>query len=1062
MRKLSKVAVLVSTVLWGGSSVLAQDTSSNIRGQVVNASGDALSNITVDIIHQPTGTKKTVTTSDSGVFIARGLTVGGPYLVKLQDGSQLVAESIDDLHLQLGKTASISLVARTSDDIETITVSGSLGMTAAYKKGASSEFSEDAIQRTPAISRDLKSVLQSDSKIALDFSDDGGSTLSVAGSNVRSNSLTVDGVRQNDDFGLNKNGYPGRRSPISLDAIEQLSVNIAPFDVTYGSFQGSNVNVVTKSGTNEFHGSAFYYRSDDSFIGDESDGEEVDVGEFTEDTYGFSLGGPILQDKLFFFTSYEKYETTSPYGFNLATDSSGVTAADYAEISEIAQRVYNHNIGVFDVENEEEDEKLLVKLDWFINDDHRASFTYQDNEGNSVRDFWSNPALQRYSSASNRYNMNEELTVYSLQVFSDWTDDFSTEFKLGRKEVTTAQDPLLGNNFAQMLIHTEDGGDLYIGPDQFRHANELENDLTMIKLKADYYLNDEHFLTFGLEHDQLEIYNLFVFASKGAAEYNSIADFEAQQPFTFFYQNGDDNLPTNALDEFEYTTTTLYVQDEWSITYDLTLTYGLRYTKYSNDDAVTTNTNFSDRHPGLTNTFNIDGLDLWEPRVGFNWTMDDQTVIRGGVGLFGGGAPNVWISNSYGNDGVRKTGIFCAPFIGDICGGPNGVADFAVLTGFDGVNIPTEIQALVGGANGDTNSIDPDFNVPSNWKFNLALERQQDLGILGDGWLLGLEAIFTKVKDAATYRELNLEQIGTAPDGRPIYDEVAPFDLQLTNTDKGEGQVWTVSAANRFEGDFGQIDISLGYTYQDIKEVNPGNAFVAFEGYAQPANFDYQADNLFASEFEVPHRFTAVLSWSKEIFGDNKTSISVLYTGRSGQHFSYTMATNGAFGGFSASGFADWDEFNSQLLYVPTGTDDPLVAYADATDGSGTTAAQQAAMLDAFISSDDCLNDARGGIINRHACDSGFYHRFDVRFMQEIKISGDHKIELYLDIENFGNLLNNDWGRIEQYNYFFVAPLVDASIVDGQYQYTNFDVPEKTLLEVPSLWKAQLGIRYKF
>ena len=257
--------------------------------------------------------------------------------------------------------------------------------------------------------------------------------LSIAGGNIRSNSLTVDGVKQNDDFGLNKNGYPGRRSPISLDAIEQLPVNIAPFDVTYGDFQGGSVNVVTKSGTNEWHGSAFYYRSDESLIGSKSEGENLNIGDFTEDTYGFSVGGPIIEDKLFIFASYEKFESTSPYQFTLDNDNGviesneriGVTQADFDEISRIANDVWGYDIGGFDVAKEEDDEKLLVKLDWFINDDHRASLTYQDNEGNSVRDFFAESFTVNATAESNRYNQAETLEVFSFQLFSDWTADFS-------------------------------------------------------------------------------------------------------------------------------------------------------------------------------------------------------------------------------------------------------------------------------------------------------------------------------------------------------------------------------------------------------------------------------------------------------------------------------------------------------------------------------------------------------------------------------------------------------------------------------------------------------------
>ena len=1048
--KKTRLALLVASSLAFSNLASAQVTSSAIRGQVLDTQGNPVSGVMVEVIHTPTGSRKTLTTSENGVFQSGGMTVGGPYEVKLQDGSSYKAQSISDLFLQLGKTSSIALQATAGGaQLEVIEVRGTVSMAGAFKKGPSSEFSENDISNTAAISRDLKSLLKRDSKIVVDTTVDGGPALSVAGSNIRGNSLTVDGVKQNDDFGLNKNGYPGRRSPISLDAIEQISVNIAPFDVTYGDFQGGNINVVTKSGTNEFHGSAFYFRSDDSMLGDSSEGQDLNIGEFEEDTYGFSLGGAIVEDKLFFFASYEKFESTSPYQFSLdnldgnidANERRGVSQADFDRIAQVASDTWGYDIGGYNVPKEEEAENLLLKLDWYINDDHRASLTYQDNSGNTVRDFWAEsfPGAAWATAESNRYNQAETLKALSLQVFSDWSADLSTEFKLSNKKVTTAQDPLLGANFAQFLIGTPNGGSLYIGPDMFRHANALENDRFALKFKADYYLTDEHKLTAGWEHEELDIYNLFVFGSLGFTEFATIEDFENNLGFHVF-QNSLDGNPLNAVDEFQYDVDTFYIQDEWTTTDELTLTYGLRYTKYSNDDLPTLNENFVDRH-GYSNQGNFDGLDLLEPRIGLTYTYDDDTVIRGGFGLFGGGGPNVWLSNSYGNDGVRKTFAGCFGGCFDGRNTPQDVLDFLAVGGFSG-------------GNSDTNSIAPDFEINSVWKLNLGIERNQDLGVLGEGWLLTADAIITQVKNAAIYRELNFDQVGTAPDGRPIYNEVFTFDLSLENTNKGGGQVWSFSAAKNFYTDSGNFNFDMGYTYQDATEVNPGNSFIAFEGYAMPAHSDFQSEVEFNSEYEVRHAITSNLTWNHELWGDNLTTVSLAYTGRSGRHFSHTMrSTTGVFGGFPFAGFADWTGFGSQSLYIPTGTDDPLVSYAEGFDQAG---------FSAYINSDDCLAGNAGTISRRHACTSTWINRIDLRFKQEIKITGDQAIELILDLENVGNMLNDDWGRAESYVQPFNAPVVDVAIVDGQYVYSNFTQPEPNVAKVPSVWKVQLGLRYRF
>ena len=1048
--KILSFTIFIGCCLFTSFHTAAAVTSSAIRGVLLDSQNNPIANETILIVHEPTGRTKTLTTSSNGIFQVTGLNVGGPYTIKVTPDSKHKVKNVENIQLQLGRTESVNLIADDGQDGgNVVLVIGNAALDGSFKKGPGAEFGAEAISTTAAISRDIKSILKRDSKITVDLTVDGGPALSIAGGNIRSNSLTVDGVKQNDDFGLNKNGYPGRRTPISLDAIEQLQVNIAPFDVTYGDFQGGSVNVVTKSGTNEWHGSAFYFRSDESLIGSKSEGENLNIGDFTEDTYGFTVGGPIIKDKLFIFASYEKFESTSPYQFTLDNDNGiiesneriGVTQADFDEISRIASEVWGYDIGGFDVAKQEDDEKLLLKLDWFINDDHRASLTYQDNEGNSVRDFFAESFTINATAESNRYNQAETLEVFSFQLFSDWTDDFSSVIKVSNKEVITRQDPLLGANFEQMLINTGNGGALYIGPDMFRHANELDNERFAISFRGDYYLTEEHKLTFGWDHEEIDIRNLFVFGSLGFTEFASISDFENNLGFHVF-QNALSGNANDAVDEFGFEVDTLYVQDEWNVTEDFSLTYGLRYSSYTNNDDPVLNPNFVARH-GFNNQENFDGLDLIEPRIGFSYSHDDDTVIRGGFGLFGGGVPNVWLSNSYGNDGQRKvfTGCFGSCFDGRNI--PQEILDSLAAGGFGGLPV-----------NGDTNAISPDFDIPSIWKLNLGIDRRQDLGALGENWLLSSEIIFTEVNDAAKYRELNLQQIDTAPDGRPIYNDVAPFDLLLENTGKGGGFVWSAAASKRFDtANSGVFEFDFGYTFQDLTEVNPGNAFIAFEGFAMPANSDFQSNQQFNSEFEVKHSISSNLTWNKELFGGNVSTIALAYTGRSGRHYSPTMRTSGSFGGFPFAGFADWDAFSSQSLYVPTGANDPLVSFVPGFDTAG--------FFD-YVDSTGCVASAAGGIAKRHSCSSSWINRFDLRFLQEIKLGGEQAIELIFDIENIGNLINNDWGRVQSFVQPFNAPVVDAIIENGQFVFSNFTTPKQQVSKIPSVWKMQLGVRYRF
>ena len=368
---------------------------------------------------------------------------------------------------------------------------------------------------------------------------------------------------------------------------------------------------------------------------------------------------------------------------------------------------------------------------------------------------------------------------------------------------------------------------------------------------------------------------------------------------------------------------------------------------------------------------------------------------------------------------------------------------------------------------GNTNSVNPNFEMPSVWKYSIGVDRSQDFGALGDDWLISADLIYTSVKDAAIYRELNMSQVDIAPDGRPIYDMPAVFDLSLENTSKGSAILASIFAEKEFYTDSGTYSVSMGYTYQDAEEVNPANAFIAFEGYSMPANIDYQDQELYNSEFEVPHALAGSLTWSNEIFGDNTTTVSISYTGRVGRHYSHTMRTGvaDAFGGFVD--FASWVAFSSQSLYVPVDENDTKVTYADGFDTAG--------FFD-YINSSDCLSSAKGSIARRHTCESSWIHIFDVRFMQEIRIGDEQAIELTLDIENIGNMLNDDWGRVEGYDQPFNAPVVTAGFAanewdaDGnpigydrsQYVYSDFTLPVPNVAKVPSVWKIQLGVRLRF
>ena len=1049
--------VVMASTLCASSVLLAQTTDSTIRINVTDANGNPLAHSKVEVIHSPTGKRKIYTSGDGGRVTARGMKVGGPYIIRFPDGSQYTGQSIKDLFTSVGQTAAVSLKVGSETQDEFLELEEVI-VRAAYMKGETNvgpgaTFTRARLDSTPSLSRDINSLLQQDARANFDRN---SGNLSIAGSNNRFNSLTVDGVRQNDDFGLNLNGSPTNSSPISLDAIESIALNIAPFGVEYGNFQGGNVNVVTKSGTNVFQGTAFNTYSDEGLIGEKTEGETVKSDSFEDTTWGVSVGGPIIEDKLFFFVSYEESETKTPFPFTLG-NADGVTSANEIDVVtqaqmdravQIANDVYGYPATGFGGDNGTSDERLLVKLDWEISDSHRMSATYQNTDGTKVVDdftFFRNPNFA--SDLTHRFNSRQELTALSINLFSDWTDALSTEFKYATKEVATDNISVGADGVGEATIATATGGTIYIGPDHFRHANDLDNDLTAIKFKATYTLNDDHTITAGYERDALEVYNLFVPWSKGEFFYSSLDAYEARDAFQVAYGNASSQNPEDRAAEFESITDTFYVQDEWFATDDLTLTFGLRYETVTNDEAPVYNANFEAR-TGYRNDYVFDGESIVLPRFGFEYQLNEDTTLRGGMGKFGGGTPNVWVSNSYAQDGIRGT-FRSGLIVRDATGTP--ISSYDQLAGIPDVLLQ---RVADGSVNADVDAILPGTKLPSVWKYNFGVEHDLDLSGLGMGdlWLVQADVLITEVEDAFVWSEQRNGLTGeTAPDGRPIRSFGFSRDMLMQNTDEGHGEVYTVQLSKVFDTAFGEFNYNFGYSHQHINEVNPGARFTAFDTYGSPAHVDGEDQLngvLYAANTETQDRITSNLVWSHELFGDNMTSVTLAYAGRSGKNYSHTYNGGGPVGGYGLLG-----DFNPKLMYVPTGVDDPLVSYGDNIDAQA---------FNDYIRGESCLSSARGGIVNRNACQNEWVHRFDLRVSQEVRVGGRHSFLMFFDVENLGNLLNDDWGRYEE--HVFNTPTVSATISgDGsQYIYNNFTSPPGKAVYKASLWKAQLGLRYTF
>lgn len=977
MKKLSYSAATIALLAAAPAAVHAQATSSSMRGTVTDGSGNLVSGARVTIMHVPSGSLSSTSTTANGVFNASGLRVGGPYAITVTaPGYQ--PSRIEDVYLSLGDTLSLDInLDSGAETADVIVVTASAIQTVQTAVGPNSTFNLADLQNAPAINRDLSDVVRQDPRIYIDESYN--NSIQCAGANPRYNSLTVDGLALNDGFGLNSNGYPTQRMPFSYDAIEQVSVELAPFDVQYGGFTACNINAVTKSGTNEFHGGFFYDYTDDGFQGDSLEGSSFDVAPYDQKRYGVTFGGPILQDRLFFFAAYEKFEgqdlfDRGPEGSGMAREVTGFTQADYDEILDIAQNIYGYDPGGIPAPAPFEDESLLVRFDWNVNEDHRVAFTYNQSEGLNLTQ--SDGDSNEFEYFNHLYNRGSELKSYSAQIFSDWTDNFSTELRATLTDVDFTQSSVNGTDFGEVQIR-HNGNTIYLGADDSRHANALNYETLTLKAVANYQWNN-HLFSFGAERLSYDIFNQFVQHVEGEWRFNSIDDFRNGDVSRIYYGNArGTNDPTDASASFAYDINTVYAQDEWTVPGGFTFVAGLRYDWYTSDDVPNENANFIARN-GFSNADSLDGRGLLQPRFAATWDFNDQLTLRAGFGLYSGGNPNVWVSNNYSNDGLTNVQLTDYAPENLLTGSETYVEDEGGL-GRPIWGVPESMynNVATGAANSSVNAIDPDFEIPSEWKFALGFTYQGALPFIGDGYTVVGDFLRSETQYAAGIIDATLEQVDTAPDGRPIYrsidrsdpdcvDPTSPNcsgrvfnqDFILTNFDGGYQNVLSLAVSNDY--DFG-LDWTLAYAYVDAEDSNPMTSSVAYSNYANIAVSDPNDPAAATSNYEIPHRFTARVSYEHAFFADYMSRVSLFGQISQSRPYSY------AFTGDDGDIFGDIID-RRHLLYVPTDENDPNVVFAPTFDTAG------------FFQFVDENGLPRGEIAGRNAFEGSWWTKFDLRF----------------------------------------------------------------------------------
>lgn len=977
-----------SAMLMGASALIAmstpafsQVTTSGITGVITNESGVAVPNAVVTVRNKQSGFVRTITANAGGRFTLRNLSVSGLYDISVA-GNGYQGERVEGVALTLGNVKSFNFDLSSDRATDEIIVVGQRQVLADVAVGPSASFSLKDLEAAPSINRDITDVLRLDPRIYVDESRGNFNTVQCAGKNSRFNSFTVDGVKMNDSFGLNENGYPTERMPFSFDAIEQVSVELAPFDVEYGGFTACNINAVTKSGGNEFHGGVFIDYTNDGLRGNSLEGQTINAGEFSETRYGIHVGGPIVKDKLSFFASYEKLNGANLFdrgvkGSN-AVNPINLTQAELDEIVDISRTLYQYDPGEVPSSFDNDDEKILVKLDWNINNFHRASFTYNHNDGfNTVQ---SDGDLNEFELSNHLYERGSKLDAFVGAVYSDWNEKFSTEIRAGYLKLDGRQETVGGNDFGEMRIEVGNV-DVYIGGDDSRQSNDLDYDLFNMALKG-AYLHGAHTFSFGLEMEKLEVFNLFVQHTETEIRFRSIDDFRAGLASAIYYNNAPSGDPNDAAAEWGYTTNTVYAQDDYDFGNGLSVVAGLRYDWYSTDDAPLENTDFTADY-GFSNSTNLDGEGLIQPRFGFQWEVSEPLTIRGGVGRYSGGNPNVWLSNNFSANNVLQFGQRGRNF--GLARGALSLFDPSInyvaledgVPAGPGYGIPEELYDAVAagnGANFEINYLDPNFKIPSEWKFALGATYLADFastGFFGGEYTFTVDLLFSKGENTAIVKHGDLEQIGTRTDGTPIYDSVREASFVLTNSEVGN-EAFNASIGIAKQHDFG-LDWRLGYSYSDAKDVSPMTSSVAFSNYQNRAFIDPEEEVLSNSNYNTRHRFTASAVYRKDFWDDNTTTLSLFSQFSEGAPYSFTQDGQDVY-----SNFAPYLDNRNNVL----------------------------------------SQDANGNFTKRNGQYGSWWGKVDLKIEQQVPgFRENDKASVFMVIDNFTNLLNDEWGVLRQVNF---------------------------------------------
>ena len=1099
MKKSLKFFLTAAAFLTMLFTAQAQVTTSALAGQIVDESGEPLVGATVIAVHTPSGTQYYAVANEEGRYAIQGMRTGGPYEVTFSlIGCQTVV--IPDITLALAETyqQNVRLKTAAQNLSEAIVVASAASKFSNEKTGAATNISNQQITNLPSVSRAITDVTR--------LSPYGGNGMSFAGSDGRLANFTVDGANFNNNFGLSSN-LPGGGNPISIDAIEELQVVISPYDVRQTNFIGGGVNAITKSGTNTFKGSAYVYHRNENLRGDTVDGEQIG-GARAKDrstTYGFTVGGPIVKNKLFFFVNGE-YSKVPTIVNRWQGSTNGVAdpdnyisrtkLSDLQRVSDYVKSKYGYDTGSWtDFPANEKNMKILARIDWNISNQHKLALRYNYTQNN----VWNSPngssmdggtrmsgaRMSQYSMsfANSMYSMKNIVSTWSLDLNSRLSDNVSNQFLATFSKL----DDIRGTNseefpFIDILDDTSSNNYMALGYELFTWNNAVHNTVANVKDDVTWYVGS-HKVTAGLSYEYQMADNQYMRNGSGYYRYKTLDDFlNGRTPEIVCLTYGYDGEQYPAA-RVQFHKAGIYAQDEWNVNDRFKLTYGVRLDGlfFDNGDLMTNNAikeltyypkkyNYEETHidTGKWPTSKV----TVSPRVGFSWDVfgDKSFKVRGGTGLFSGRLPLVFFTNMPTNGGLVQyqaqinaknaaaRGFSMNVFDGGLVTDANGKATIeALYNKLISLGYPSTVSPADGTVPSAVNGVDPKFKMPQVWKSSLAFDFSFPTSF---PFTFSAEGIYNKTINAVAISDWSMSNVAgfarfNGADNRPIYPAGYRYTTKafvLENTDKGYG--WSASAQINIQP-IKSLSFMAAYTHTVSKEITgmPGSAAESAFTYV-PTNEGPNYIKLHNSQYVTPDRVVASLTHH-----DNSGNhYSFIYEAwRGGYNYSYMMQND-----------MNGDGYNYDALYIPTDeqVQNRQFRFVSADD--------QNRFLD-YVHNDKYLSKHQGEYAEGYSLYSPWVHRVDFSYKHDFTIKcgkNTNTLQLCLDLKNVLNLFNSSWGVSK---YLNPAIGSDARIlkyegVDAE-GYATFSTPASisgsTQTFVPNhalgqCWYASVGIKYLF